>query len=135
MPHEYTECTSFGSCYDIDVAKRTRKTSDGGIASQVVLAERSLRRIEREMMALQSKYETIAARRNTLVRLARNLRTQGIEADGTLTWATVCRVKGWRANGSAHVVVKRLDPRLHVLLHQAALGERCQLDRATYPLQ
>ena len=135
MPHEYTECTSFGSCYDIDVAKRTRKTSGGGIASQVALAERSLRRIEREMMALQSKYETIAEQRNALVRLARNLRTEGIEADGTLTWATVCRIKRWQAKGSAHAAVKRRDPRLHVLLHQAALGEWCALDRATYPLQ
>ena len=87
------------------------------------------------MMALQGKYERLAERRNALERVGKHLRGEGIEADGTVTWATVCRVKGWRVNGNAHVAVKRQDPRLHVLLHQAAFGEWCALDRATYPLQ
>ena len=86
------------------------------------------------MVAQQTHYEDVAQRRNALERLARELRREGIQADGTITWATVCRLKKWNANGNAHQAVKRRNPRLHVVLHQVAFGEACALDRATYPL-
>lgn len=94
-----------------------------------------MRRVERQIMTLQGQYEQLAERRNALQRAAHLLLFEGIEADGTVTWATVCRLKGWPSSSSAHVIVKRRDPRLHALLHRASLGQWCALDKARYPLE
>lgn len=104
------------------------------LAAQLAALEQELARTERRLVALQRRYERLAERRNALRRVARLLKAEGLDTNKGLAWAAVCRLKGWDVRGNAHRTVKRRDPRLHILLHQASLGETCSLDRATYPL-
>jgi hypothetical protein len=105
------------------------------LAAQLAALEQELARTERRLVALQRRYERLAERRNALRRVARLLKAEALDTNKALTWAAVCRLKGWNVRGDAHRAVKRRDPRLHILLHQASLGESCSLDRATYPLE
>lgn len=106
-----------------------------GLTARIAEHERELKRLERRLADLQRRYEEIAERRNALLRVARLLKAEGLNAQQVLTWASVCRAKGWAKAGGTHRMVKRRDPRLHILLHQAAMGEACALDRASYPLE
>jgi len=105
------------------------------LPAELAALEQELARTERRLVALQRRYERLAERRNALRRVARLLKSEGLDTNQVLSWAAVCRLKGWDASGGAHRAAKRRDPRLHILLHQAALGESCSLDRATYPLE
>lgn len=105
------------------------------LADQLAALDQELARTERRLVAHQRRYERLAERRNALRRVARLLKAEGLDAKSGLTWAAVCRLKGWDVRGNAHRIVKRRDPRLHIFLHQASLGETCSLDRATYPLE
>lgn len=102
---------------------------------QVAELERALVRTEGLLAGAQREYERLAERRNALVRVARLLKAEGLDPREGLTWASVCGARGWVTAGGAHRTVKRRDPRLHILLHQATMGKSCTLDRATYPLE
>ena len=105
------------------------------LAGQLAVLEQEMARTERGLVALQRRYECLAERRSALRRVARLLKAEGLDTNKGFTWAAVCRLKGWEVRGEAHRTVKRRDPRLHILLHQAVLGETCSLDRARYPLE
>lgn len=88
------------------------------------------------MLSLQRGYERTAEQFQALRRAARMLAAEDVPMDKAVSWAGVCRLKRWNAqHGEAHRTVKRRDQRLHVLLHQALLGETCALDHTNYPLE
>jgi hypothetical protein len=91
-----------------------------------------MRRIELRLVALQRQYEETAERLAATQRLLKALGLPRASQQSPLTWAAVCRARGWPSDGDAHRTVKRADPRLHALLHQSFLGQRCALDKATY---